>query len=174
VESRLTRRFRDGSLQDELVTRLQRPVLTLLPDKQIQRAPSFSRRRRGRVHARAESVLGQAAEAGPERHGGISETLKLPPRLVKTIIQAVGEDPIIVGDACRSATRYLVDLEVVGIAGIFATIAGKEPPDQKFWMLCGSLPTFVKFEGPLFVTVVPACSASPGAGVPRCVYAAMF
>ena len=41
MESRLTWRFRDGSLQDEVVTYLQRPVLKLLSYKQIQRGPSF-------------------------------------------------------------------------------------------------------------------------------------
>ena len=33
--------FADGSLQDEFVTYLQRPVLKLLSYKQIQRDPSF-------------------------------------------------------------------------------------------------------------------------------------
>src|SRR5262249_7662374 len=73
------------------------------------------------------------------------------PRLVKSTMRAVGEDPIIVGDARRTATRYLVDLEIGGVAGVFAKVAGKEPPDLKFWVLGGSVPTFVKFEGPFFV-----------------------
>ena len=41
MESRLSWRFRDGSLQDEWVTYLQKPVLKLLGYKQIQRGPSF-------------------------------------------------------------------------------------------------------------------------------------
>src|SRR5262249_17927209 len=41
MESRLTWRFRDGSLQDEWVTYLQKPALKLLSYKQIQRGPSF-------------------------------------------------------------------------------------------------------------------------------------
>ena len=41
MESRLVWRFRDGSLQDETMTYLQRPVLKLLSDKQIQRGPSL-------------------------------------------------------------------------------------------------------------------------------------
>jgi hypothetical protein len=41
IESRLVWRFRDGSLQDETMTYLQRPVLKLLSYKQIQRGPSF-------------------------------------------------------------------------------------------------------------------------------------
>jgi len=41
MESRLTWRFRDGSLQDEFMTYSQRPVLKLFAYKQIQRGPSF-------------------------------------------------------------------------------------------------------------------------------------
>ncbi len=73
------------------------------------------------------------------------------PRLVKPTMLAVGEDPVIIGDSRRATTRYLVDLEVGGIAGVFAKVAGKEPPDLKFWVLDGSAPAFVKFEGPFFV-----------------------
>ncbi|HEY7542320.1 MAG TPA: hypothetical protein VIF11_19415 [Methylomirabilota bacterium] len=72
------------------------------------------------------------------------------PRLVKTTMRAIGEDPVIIGDARRRATRYLVDLEVGGIAGVFAKVVGKEPPDLKFWVLGGTPPAFVKFEGPFF------------------------
>jgi hypothetical protein len=73
------------------------------------------------------------------------------PRLVKMSIRPVGEDPIILGDSRRAATRYLVDLEVGGIAGIFATVAGKEPPDLKYWLVGGAVPAFVKFEGAFFL-----------------------
>jgi hypothetical protein len=30
-------------------------------------------------------------------------------------------------------------------------VAGKDPPNLKFWVLGGSAPAFVKFEGPFFV-----------------------
>jgi hypothetical protein len=73
------------------------------------------------------------------------------PRLVKSTMRAVGEDPIVVGDSRRTATRYLVDLEVGGIAGVFAKVAGKEPPDLTFWVLRTPVPAFVGFEGPFFV-----------------------
>jgi hypothetical protein len=73
------------------------------------------------------------------------------PRLVKSTMRAVGEDPIIIGDARRTATRYLVELEIGGVAGVFAKVAGKEPPDLKFWVFGGGVPAFVRFEGPFFV-----------------------
>jgi hypothetical protein len=182
MESRLTWRFRDGSLQDETMVYSQRPVLKLLSYKQIQRGPSFpadievsfarepshyevKQRERGKKDT---EELSGTLELPADVHNGITITVlnnlargetatghvvvfTPKPRLVKTTMRAVGEDPIIVGDARRGATRYLVDLEIGGIAGVFAKVAGKEPPDLKFWVLGGSVPAFVKFEGPFFV-----------------------
>src|SRR5207245_10946336 len=72
-------------------------------------------------------------------------------QLVEATKPAVRAAPILVGDARRSATRSLIDLERGGIAGVFAKVAGKQPPDLKFWVLGGSAPAFVKFEGPFFI-----------------------
>jgi len=182
MESRLTWRFRDGSLQDEFVTYSQRPVLKLFAYKQIQRGPSFpadvevsftrepshyavKQRERGKTDT---EELSGALELPADVYNGMTATIlnnltrgetatghvvafTPKPRLVKTTMRAVGEDPIIVGDSRRAATRYLVDLELGGIAGVFAKVAGKEPPDLKFWVLGGPAPAFVKFEGPFFV-----------------------
>jgi len=182
MESRLTWRFRDGSLQDEFMTYLQRPVLKLLSYKQIQRGPSFPGDLEVAFTREPNRYEVKQREKGKKETEGHSGTLELPadvyngmtatvlnnlargetatgyvvaftpkPRLVKTTMLAVGEDSIIVGDSRRTTTRYLVDLEVGGIAGVFAKVAGKEPPDLKFWVLGGSVPAFVKFEGPFFV-----------------------
>jgi hypothetical protein len=182
MESRLTWRFRDGSLQDELVTYLQRPVLKLMSYRQIQRGPSFPSDIEvsfTREPTRYEVKLRERGKKDPEEHSGPIElpqdvyngmtatilnnlgrgetasghVLAFTPKpiLVKMAIRLIGEDPIIVGDARRSATRYLVDLEVGGIPGVFAKVVGKEPPDLKFWVLGGSVPAFVRFEGPFFV-----------------------
>ena len=182
MESRLTWRFRDGSLQDELMTYSQRPVLKLLAYKQIQRGPSFpadvevsftrepsryqvKQRERGKTdteefsgtlelpadvyNGMTATVLNNLARGEIATGHVVAFTPK--PRLVKTTMRAVGEDPIIIGDTRRSATRYLIDLELGGIGGVFAKVAGKEPPDLKFWVLGGSAPAFVGFEGPFFV-----------------------
>jgi hypothetical protein len=73
------------------------------------------------------------------------------PRMVKMTMRPVGEDAFFAGTLRRVATRYLIDLEIGGIAGIFASIAGKEPPDLRYWLVKGDVPTFVKFEGPFFL-----------------------
>ena len=171
MESRLTWRFRDGSLQDEFVTYLQRPVLKLLSYKQIQRGPSFPADVEVAFTRDPNRYEVKQREKGKKDTEEFSGTLELPadvyngmtatilnnlakgeiatghlvaftpkPRLVKMTYQPVGEDPIIIGESRRSATRYLVDLEVGGVAGVFAKVAGKEPPDLKFWILGGSPP----------------------------------
>ncbi len=181
IESRLTWRFRDGSLQDETTTYLQKPALKLLSYKQIQRGPSFPADIEVAFTREPSRYEVKQHERGKKDTEELSGTIELPldvyngmtstvlnnlargetatghvvaftpkPRLVKTTMRAVGEDPIIVGDSRRTATRYLVDLEVGGIAGVFAKVAGKEPPDLKFWVLGGPVPAFVKFEGPFF------------------------
>ena len=186
MESRLTWRFRDGSLQDELMTYLQRPVLKLLSYKQIQRGPSFPADIEVAFRREPNGYEVKQRERGKQDTEELSGTLELPddvyngmtatilnnlkrgeiatghvvaftpkPRLVKQTMRAVGEDPIIVGEARRTATRYLVDLEVGGIAGVFAKVAGKEPPDLKFWVLGGPVPAFVRFEGPFFLNGPP-------------------
>jgi hypothetical protein len=73
------------------------------------------------------------------------------PRLVRMTIRPVAEDPVILGETRRTATRYLIDLEIGGIAGIFAAAVGKEPPDLRYWIIGGEAPAFVKFEGPFFL-----------------------
>jgi hypothetical protein len=183
MESRLTWRFRDGSLQDEIMTYSQRPVLKLLSYKQIQRGPSFPAdievsftREPGRYEVKQRErdkkdteELSGTLELPLDVYNGMTATVlnnlargetatghvvafTPKPRLVKTTMHPVGEDPIIVGDSRRSTTRYLVDLELGGIAGVFAKVVGKEPPDLKFWVLGGgTVPAFVKFEGPFFV-----------------------
>jgi hypothetical protein len=182
VDSRLSWRFRDGSIQDEATTYLQRPVLKLLSYKQIQRGPSFPEdiqvsfsrepgrwetRRREKGKEDAETLSGPI-ELPEDVYNGMTLTVirNLPrgatatghmlaftpkPRLVKMSIRPTGEDPVIGGAPRRAAPRYLVDLEVGGIAGIFAAVAGKEPPDLRYWLLGGDVPAFVKFEGSLFL-----------------------
>jgi hypothetical protein len=73
------------------------------------------------------------------------------PRMVKMTMRPESEDAFMGGGLRRTATRFLIDLEVGGIAGIFATIAGKEPPDLRYWLTASDVPTFVKFEGPFFL-----------------------
>jgi hypothetical protein len=72
------------------------------------------------------------------------------PRLVKLLISPEGEDSFSVGGSSHKATRYVIKVEIVGIAGLAAPLVGKQPQDTHVWILGGDAPVFVKLEGPLY------------------------
>ena len=72
------------------------------------------------------------------------------PRLVKLAISSQGEDPFSVGGSKRTATHFVVKVEIGGVAGAIAPLLGKRPPELHVWILGGEAPAFVKMEGPLY------------------------
>lgn len=40
--------------------------------------------------------------------------------------------------------------ELGGVLGVVAPLVGKAPPDLLYWMAGEGVPTFVRFEGPLY------------------------
>ena len=177
MQSRLVFRFADGSLYDETLTFSQKLVFRLLTYKLIQRGPSFPEasevsfdRATGRYRARIgtdEPVEG-TLDLPEDVHNGITGLLlrTLPagasaaghtvaftpkPRLLRTTLKPTGEDRYFVGDAARTATRYLVTMEIGGLTGAIATVLGKDPPDLNFWISTGPAPAFLKFEGAMFL-----------------------
>lgn len=72
------------------------------------------------------------------------------PRMVKLAITPLGTEPFSVGIARRKAIRYVVKIEIGGIAGIVAPILGKQPPETYVWILGGEAPAFIKSTGPLY------------------------
>lgn len=72
------------------------------------------------------------------------------PMLVKLVVSPAGEEPFSIGSSLRKATRYVVRIEIGGLAGVLAPLLGKKPPDTHVWILAGEAPAFVKSEGPLY------------------------
>jgi hypothetical protein len=72
------------------------------------------------------------------------------PRLVKLLISPEGEDSVSAGGLARKATRYVVKVDIGGVAGVVAPLVGKQPQDTHVWILGGDAPSFVKSEGPLY------------------------
>lgn len=72
------------------------------------------------------------------------------PRLVKLVITPEGEESLSVGASNYKATRYVVKVQIGGVAGLLAPVVGKQPQDTRIWILKGEAPVFVKLEGPLF------------------------
>jgi hypothetical protein len=72
------------------------------------------------------------------------------PRLVKLLISREGEDSVLAGGLVDKATRYVVKVDIGGVAGVVAPLVGKQPQDTHIWILGGDAPSFAKSEGPLY------------------------
>ena len=72
------------------------------------------------------------------------------PRVVKLKIAASEPDSFTLGGAGAKATHYVVKIDIGGVTGVVAKVAGKQPPPIHFWVAQGNLPVFLKSEGPLF------------------------
>jgi hypothetical protein len=70
------------------------------------------------------------------------------PRLVKLAISPDGDDPAWIQGSRLEAKRYLVKVEIGGVAGKVAPIVGKQPPDTHVWILGGEAPVFLRSLGP--------------------------
>jgi hypothetical protein len=175
VESRLVFRFKDGSLSDETVVFSQTKVFTLLSYRSVQRGPSFPEPSEiffERGSGRYKVKVGKESEEGkielpPDVYNGMIGTLLKnvaparttggqllaftpKPRFLKIVATAEGEDPFLVGDEARKATRYFVKFDLGWATGVVAKIAGKDPPNVRYWISTAA-PAFVKFEGAMFV-----------------------
>ena len=71
------------------------------------------------------------------------------PLLVKLVVTAAGQDTFWIAGASHKATCYVIKVDIGGIRGVIAPLIGKEPPDTRVWILGGSVPAFVRSEGPL-------------------------
>jgi hypothetical protein len=72
------------------------------------------------------------------------------PRLVKLAVLPQGHEPFSTGSVQHKVMRYVVKVEIGGVAGLLARVMGKQPPDTQVWVLGGEAPAFVKSEGPLY------------------------
>jgi hypothetical protein len=177
IESHMLLRFKDGSVYDETVTFSQRKVFRLLAYRQSQKGPSFPEpsevafdrdSRRYRARSGDDTSEGTLEEIPEDLHNGMTGTLlrNLParaggtghilvftpkPRLLRTELRVEGEDRFHIGETARTATRYLVKLEIGGLTGKLASLLGKDPPDLRYWLATGPVPAFLKFEGAMFM-----------------------
>jgi hypothetical protein len=185
VESRLVFRFKDGSLHDERVVFTQTGRFRLLRDRLVQKGPSFPHPIDLSVDAGTGRVVVRYAEDGEEKtisrrfelpsdlaNGMLFTLLKNvrpetarttwslvvaspKPRLVRLVVSPAGEESFATGGWRRAATRFLVKIDIPGIAGAVAPLVGKQPPDSSVWILGGEAPAFVRSEGPLAMDAPP-------------------
>jgi len=68
---------------------------------------------------------------------------------VKLLISPEGDEWFYVGNSAHKAIRYVVKIEIGGVAGVVAPLVGKQPPDAHVWILDAEAPVFIRSEGPL-------------------------
>ncbi len=155
VTSRLTYRFKDGSLQDETTVFSQSRQFRLISDHTVQKGPIFPEQ---------SDVLIEMAS------GRVTMLVASPkPRIVKLKITSPGKDPFLLATANHEAIHYEIKVDIGGVSGALAPLLGKQPPDSHVWILGGEAPTFVKsvslsyVGGPLWTTelLAPTWPKSP-------------
>lgn len=180
VRSRLTFHFKDGSIDDETAVFTQRDTFKLLTDHHIQKGPSFPEPIDVSVNASTCQVTVRYTDKGQKKvetehldlppdlaNGLLLNALKNirpdvretkvsylaatpKPRIVKLSIKPEGEDAFSTAGARHKAVRFVVKVELGGVAGVIAPIIGKQPADIKVWIAADEVPAFIKSEGPLF------------------------
>jgi len=180
VTTRLVFHFRDGSLHDETAVYSQRGAFRLLSDHLVQKGPSFPQpidmmmAGEGTVTVRYTNDRGEPQvdtehlklpadvangliptllknvrpDASPTSLSFVALTPK--PRLVKLAVTAAGKEPFSTGGAGRTATHYVLKVQIGGVSGLLAPLLGKQPPDSHVWILGGEAPAFVKAEQQLY------------------------
>jgi hypothetical protein len=91
------------------------------------------------------------------------------PRLIKLQIAFAGIDSVQLGGPAAATRRFVLKPKIGGLVGLFAKLFGKIPPDSRIWILDDEVPTFIRFEGPLFTgpvwrldLAVPSWPRAPG------------
>jgi hypothetical protein len=180
VTSRLTFRFKDGSLHDETAVYTQRGTFRLESDHLVQKGPSFPRALDMTIKSSGNVTVKYADDKGEQKVE--AERLNLPPdvsngmiltllknvrpeappktlsfvaatpkpRLVKLAVTAAGQDRFATAGEGRTATHYAIKVEIGGLTGLLAPLVGKQPPDSHVWILQGDAPAFVKSEQQLY------------------------
>ncbi len=180
VTARMELRFTDGSFEEETTVFSQRGHFALLHYHLLQKGPAFPNPTevtvdvpRGSVTVRVvdkgkETASSEHLEMPPDVSNGLvviaiknlapggraalSMVAAAPkPRLIGLDIVPAGSDEYALGGLARKAAKFVVKVDLRGVAGVVAPLIGKQPPDTSIWITEGEAPTFAKMEGPFYV-----------------------
>jgi hypothetical protein len=182
VTSKLRFRFKDGSLYEETTMFSQHGAFKVLSDHLLEKGPAFKNPMEVWIDRGASQVKVRELKDGKDKitshrmslpddlANGIvsivvknfaddeSHTVEIlaatpKPRIVKLAISPEGADTFSVESTRYRAKRYVAKVNIGGIAGAVASLAGKRPPDTHIWILRaaaqGDTPAFLKSVGPL-------------------------
>lgn len=180
VQSRLTFRFKDGSLYDDTTIFSERRVFRVLSDHLIERGSSFKQPMETWLNAKTGEFKARTTDKGKDKV--VSKKIKIPdnlasgiiyvviknidpkaprttvsmvvgtpnPRIVKLVITPDGEQRFEIGDLHRTALHYVIKFDLGGVAGVVAPIIGKQPANMDVWIAANGMPTFLMSRGQLF------------------------
>jgi hypothetical protein len=76
------------------------------------------------------------------------------PMIVPIRLLPVRKKTVKVGEVSKQATLYAIRPQLGGMTRLFGRLLGMLPADDHYycWILNGEIPSFVQFEGPLFLT----------------------
>jgi hypothetical protein len=181
VHSRLLLRFRDGSMDDESTVFSEKDVLCLVSDHHVQKGPSFPTPLNVTINVAAAEVTWHETKSGKveikRQHMDLPDDLAngiLPvvmenippkaaetnvsylandpkPRIVKLSVRPEGRESFTVGGLAYFANRYLIHIELSGLAAILAPFMGKQPADIHDWVVGGEVPSFARMQGALYL-----------------------
>src|SRR4051794_4547213 len=170
VTSRLVFRFKDGSIHDETAVFSQRGQFRLASDHLVQKGPAFPRPldmvidvTKGEVVVRyaddhEDKTETEHVQFGADLANGLILTLlknvrpDAPPKsvtfvaatpkpqLVTLEVGVVGRERFSTAGVARTATHYLLKVDIGGLKGVIAPLIGKQPPDSHVWILAGEAP----------------------------------
>lgn len=178
VTSRLTFRFRDGSIDDDTTVFDQSRQVRMVSDRHIQRGPSFPHPIDIRIDVPTAMVTSRNLDDGKET----AEHLDLPadigngivlnvienlgrdnpqatisyvaagskPRIVKLVISSVGKDNFSIAGTHHKARKYEIKVELGGLTAVVAPFLGKEPKPGYVWVTGDGIPAVLKTQAQFY------------------------
>lgn len=180
VTNALVFHFKDGSIHEETTVFRQQHTFQLLTYHLVQKGPSFKRPvdellsgTTGDITIRyadegKEKTISDHLKVPPDLANGLVTTLlnnidphtpkttvsmvvSTPkPRIVKLEISPAEEAAFSIAGSPRKSRRFVVHVDIGGVAGVIAPIVGKQPADTSLWIDEGTAPGFLRLEGPLY------------------------
>jgi hypothetical protein len=178
MRSALTFRFLDGSLDEQITTYTQENVFRLIHDHHVQKGPSFPTQLDMTIDVPNGTVTWHAKERGRDevttRHMSLPDdvanglvpllTENVPPGSARLDVSwvAIAIKPLIVTltiqpdrspemvPKLQHASRYLLHVELHGLAKLVAPLLNRQPEDLHVWVTDDAQPSFLRMRGPFY------------------------
>ena len=181
IDARMVFHFRDSSTFDEHTVFTQRDVFVVTRYDLAQHGPAFEQdldatwdRGTGTYHVHTKDHDGHEhdwsgrIDPPADTYNGLVIVIakNLPadsaakvhmlaftpkPRLIGLSITPTAHGSVANGHRSYGTVEYTIKPELGALAGFFARLLGKMPPDSHAWIVTTDVPAFVRFEGPLYL-----------------------